>query len=80
MSMKHRYREFTEEEKKWIKSFQRVMKKAPTTLFMFVGSGSVVVYSKDENNERYMTESGSVDGYATNEIIRTKMICDGGDW
>lgn len=77
-----KYREFTETEEKWLKSFQRVMKKAPDTLFMFVGQG-VTVYALDENQDRYMVHrSGSlaVDDYATNCIILTKIDFDGGDY
>jgi hypothetical protein len=75
------YREFTKEETDWLKSFKRVMKKAPKTLFMFVGSG-VTVYAKDENNNRYMArmDNKSVDSDATAEYIETKMDYDGGDY
>lgn len=73
-----KYREFTEDELKWIKSFQRVMKKAPETIFMFVGTG-VTIYPLDENNNRYMTEFGGVDGYANGIGIDTPMENDGGD-
>jgi hypothetical protein len=72
------YREFTEKEKKWLNSFQRVMKKAPNTLFMFVGP-SVTIYTKDENNNRYM-DAHSVDGFATSEQIFTDIDYDGGDY
>jgi hypothetical protein len=74
------YREFTDEERKWIKSFKRVMKKAPDSLFMFVGSGAVVIYTKDEHGRRYMNSYGSVDGDAPDVQILTDMECDGGDW
>ena len=74
-----KYRKYTEEELKWINSFKRVMKKAPSTLFLFVGAG-VTVFPKDEHNDRYMTEFGGVDGEADGIDISTKMDCDGGDY
>lgn len=78
------YREFTDEEKKWIESLQRCMNKAPNTLFMFVGgsNGSMVIYPKDENNDRYMTDgrSAGVDGYAPSVSIKSNIEMDGGDW
>jgi hypothetical protein len=74
------YRDFTEEELKWIKSFQRVMKKAPKSLFLFAGDGLLVVYTRSEESKRYMTEYGGVDGYAPNKHIPTQMDVDGGDW
>ena len=77
---KKEYRDFTEEEVKWIKSLKRVMKKAPDTLFMFLGSGSMVIYPLDENNQRYLTNDGSIDGLATNDHVNSPMEMDGGDW
>lgn len=71
------YREFTSKEKTWLKEFEKVMKKAPDTLFLFAGEG-VTVYAKNDNNERYMSDSDGVDSYATSVIISTKMECDGG--
>ena len=73
------YIEFTTKEKAWLKEFDKVMRKAPDTLFMFVGEG-VVVYAKDENNERYMSEYGGMDSNATGFSIQTKMECDGGGY
>ncbi len=75
------YRAFTTEEEKWIKSLQRCMNKAPETLFMFVGGscGSMVVYTKDEENHRYMI-GGGVDGSAPNVGILSPIEMDGGDW
>lgn len=72
------YRKLTEKEEKWIKSFERVMGKAPDTLFMFVGAGAVLIIPKDENNDRYMV-GGGMDGTPAIHIP-TKMECDGGDW
>lgn len=72
------YREFSEKENRWIKSFEKVMKKAPGSLFMFVGAG-VTIYPKDENNQRYMNNN-SMDGCATSATIITLMDCDGGDY
>lgn len=69
------YRPFTEKERKWIDEFKKVMKKAPVTLFLFAGDGTLVVYAG-----HVMNDSGSVDGYNTNELIRTPMVVDGGDW
>lgn len=74
------YRYFTNEELKWINSFQKIMKKAPDTLFMFVGGSYFInIFSKDENNCRYMNGS-SVDGKAPCISIETDMECDGGDF
>lgn len=73
------YRQFTDNELKWIKSFERVMKKAPDTLFLFIGAGNTV-FAKDEANNRYITEAGGMDGYATSVDIQTPMDCDGGDF
>lgn len=72
------YRQLTQEEKKWIESFKRVMKKAPDTLFLFAGSGTVDIYAKDENNKRYMTKDGSVDQDAPGENASSKIESDGG--
>ena len=75
-----KYREFTEKELKWIKSFEKVMKEAPETLFMFVGGSYYVnIFSKDESNCRYMNGS-SVDSNAPLISIETKMEVDGGDF
>ncbi len=68
------YREFTEDELKWIRSFERVMAKAPSKLFMFVGAG-IVIYSGRVHNEH-----GNVDGNAPNRGIQTPMSYDGGDY
>ena len=68
------YREFTEPELKWIRSFDRVMAKAPGSLFMFVGSGFTIYPG------RYMTDSGSVDPYAPSICVQTELEYDGGDW
>jgi len=70
-----KHREFTKREEEWIKDFGKVMRKAPRSLFMFVGSGDVVVYAG-----RVMNEHKSVDQYNTNRVIKTNMECDGGDW
>ena len=74
------YRTFTQEELKWIKSFQRCMNKAPENLFIFAGSGDFVVYPKDENGDRYMNRVGSVDEYAPNINVTMPCESDGGDW
>jgi hypothetical protein len=74
------YRTFTEEELKWIKRFRRVMNQAPDTLLLFCGSGTMIVYTKDENNERYMTDFRAVDDDAPCMEITTNMEADGGDW
>ena len=80
------YREFTEAEEKWLRSLQRVMKKAPETLFMFIGSGSMVIYPLKDDGSRYMTgdrgddNTGGVDGDFTSMSIINQMECDGGDW
>lgn len=71
------YREFTEEEMKWIKSFERIMKKAPTSLFLFVGPG-IVIHAK-ENGQRPMN-GGVVDTISTSYDISTPMEFDGGDY
>lgn len=78
--MAKEYRDFTESELKWIKSLQRVMKKAPRGLFMFVGD-SVTILPMDENRERYITDSRGMDNCDGKGIhISTPMVTDGGDW
>jgi hypothetical protein len=72
-------REFTEDELKWLKSLNRVMKKAPDTLFMFVGAGQVI-YPKDENNNRYQSDIGGVLGCDEYFMVDTPMEMDGGDY
>lgn len=76
------YRDFTESELKWIKSLQRVMDKAPNTLFLFVGGsyGDAWVMPMDNNNQRYMNDRGYVDGEAPRKDIPSPMAMDGGDW
>lgn len=76
------YREFTKEEEKWIKSLERVMKKAPKTLFMFCGgsNGTMYVMTKDEENERYTVESRGMDSNAPCKVIDCGCEVDGGDW
>jgi len=73
-----KYRDFTNKEKEWIERFEKIMKSAPNTLFMFVGSGCTI-YTKDENRHRYMCGT-SVDGKAPNVSITSPMEMDGGDW
>lgn len=73
------YREFTDEELKWIKSLQRCMNKAPENLFIFAAGGSFSIYPKDENGNRYMV-GGSVDSNAPSEIVNMPCESDGGDW
>ena len=77
----NKYREFTEKELRWIKSFEKIMKQAPNTLFFFVGEGQVV-FTKDKNNKRYMTNGSdpAVDNNCTNVAIETSMECDGGGY
>lgn len=76
-----KYRNFTEEEIKWINSLQRCMKKAPKLLFMFVGgtSGSMDIFPKDINNERYW-DGLSIDINAPFLRIKTNIEMDGGDY
>lgn len=76
------YREFTKKELKWIDRLKKLMSKAPDTLFMFVGgsSGSMYIYTKDENNDWYMSETGGVDDYAPCQSIESPIEMDGGDW
>lgn len=73
------YREFTNEEIRWINSFKRVMGEAPRTLFMFV-AGGVLIGTLDEKNERYIEKSGGMDSKANWISVPTKMEVDGGDW
>lgn len=67
-------REFSEADLKWIKEFQKVMKKAPKHLFMFVGNG-IQIYS-----ERRMNAEMSVDQNVPNINVTTPMETDGGDY
>lgn len=71
------HREFSKKDEAWISEFEKVMRKAPRNLFLFVGSGSVVVYS-----ERKMdgSDGTGVNPDVPSRHIRTNMICDGGDW
>lgn len=73
------YRKFTPDELKWIRSLERVMKKAPNTLFIFI-AGGMFIFCKDEFNERYMTESGSMDADAPCQTISSEIEMDGGDF
>ena len=73
------YRQFTDQELQWIRSFERVMKKAPDSLFLFVGV-DIAVYSKDENNQRYVTSAGAIDDNAPNVTILSSIEYDGGDY
>ena len=73
--MSEKYREFTEDELKWIASLKRLMKKAPPRLFIFVGSSDFYVFS-----ERVMTPEGSVDQYAPSISISASCEMDGGDY
>ncbi len=72
-------REFTESDLKWIKRFERVMKDAPSHLFMFVGAGAVTMFP-----ERVMKSahdgSGDVVDQTKGIDIFTLMECDGGDY
>lgn len=72
------YREFTEEELKWIKSFQRVMQKAPSSLFLFCEDINVFIIAMDANNRPIMTERGAYDSEASRISIKTPMYHDGG--
>jgi len=74
-----KYREFTQDELKWIRSLERVMKKAPDTLFMFI-AGGMFIFCKDEYNKRYMTETGSMDANALCQTIDSEIDMDGGDF
>lgn len=68
-------REFSEADLKWLKRFKRVMKEAPSELFLFVGV-DIVVYP-----ERVMGEhrGGSVVDIH-GESIETNIQYDGGDY
>jgi len=69
-----KYRKFTKAELKWIRSLERVMKKAPENLFMFI-AGGMMIYS-----DRYMSETGGVDDKAPSISIITSINMDGGDY
>ena len=75
------YREFTKEEISWAKELQKVINKAPSTLFLFM-SGGLKVIPLDENNDRYVVSGGSMDANAPMIHILNKnnMDMDGGDW
>ena len=75
-----KYREFSNKELVWIRKFERLMKHAPESIFMFVGSGSVVIYATDESGKIYMKPTGGVDDDADSISVSTPMLCDGGDW
>lgn len=72
------YRNFTEKELKWVRSLERIMKKAPNTLFMFVGTG-INIHVKDSDNKRYMN-GDSVDNTSPAISVFTEMDTDGGDY
>ena len=74
------YREFTQEERKWIRSFEKIMKKAPSSLFLFIASGEPIIFPKDEYGSRYVSQNKSMDNCAPSVFIRTNMDCDGGDF
>jgi len=78
-----KYREFTKEEREWVNRLKKLMnEKACGNLLMFIGSGSMVIYTTpgDYKSNLYMTSEGGVDQYAPNFNINTKCACDGGDW
>ncbi len=76
------YRPFTEKELNWLQRLERLCKKAPNTIFLFCGSGTLNFYAKNENNERYMTDKmgGVVDQDAANFSIFAPFESDGGDY
>ena len=76
-----KYREFTKEERQWVGKLKKLMQdKACSNLFMFIGSGSMVIYTTDDEKGVYMTNMGGVDDNAPRFHVQTKIECDGGDW
>jgi hypothetical protein len=69
-----KYREFTDEEKKWINKLKRLMNKAPN-VFLYVANGTMYILP-----ERYITESGGIDCKAPCKRILTSCEVDGGGW
>ena len=77
------YRAFTEKELKWLQRLENLCKKAPETIFLFVGSGNLQFYTKDENNRRYMVSYGGAEGVddnAPNFSVIVPFENDGGDY
>ena len=77
--------ELTVEQKKWIRSLQVVMGKAPKDLWMFVAAGDLcIMYYADPDTKKRLIRNqergGGMDQDAMACTIATKMELDGGDW
>ena len=71
--------ELTIEEKKAIKSIQRVAKNWPDSLWLFSGSGTLWIMKRGPNGEQMLDSDGCVDpDYNTGEQV--EISNDGGDW
>lgn len=69
----------TRKEKAWIKELQKVMKKAPQTLWLF-NTGSMHVLRLGEDGRPVFKNNHSVDqDYVVANIDHT-IPSDGGDW
>lgn len=73
---KRRMEELTEEERKWIKSFKRVMKKQPKRLWLFA-NGSLYIMKTNNLGNQVLTDYGGVD---QNYCITIAGKCEGGDF
>ena len=70
--------DLTKEEEKAIKSLERLSKRWPETLWLFSGSGSLLVMKYGDDGHPVMTASGAVD---QDYIVGTIEIPnDGGDF
>lgn len=71
--------DLTDEERRAIKSLERLAKKWPETLWLFSASGSLEVMRKGEDGQPVMNKYGAVDqGYIVATIHGIPN--DGGDW
>lgn len=72
-----KHRPFTEEEKKWIKKFKRVMKDPSCgNLFMFVDGQITIFPGRIMGSNQGVFQGGATDSV----LIPTPMDCDGGDY
>lgn len=72
-------KDLTKEEKKWIAELQKVMQKAPESLWLF-NTGTMHVLKLDEKGKQVFRRDHSVDQAYVVASINHKIASDGGDW
>lgn len=70
--------DLSREEVRAIAALQRLAKRWPQTLWIFAGSGRLVVLKVDANGQRAVTARGSVDQAFI--VGAANIPSDGGDW